>query len=112
MKQINNAYKTKNIELINEYLNEIPVLITELQNLEESFRKVWMSHNKSNGYEKIQIRLAGQRERWRELSRRLKELVEGRVTVIPEFDENCTLGEISTEISTGYIDLAAPNTRI
>lgn len=53
----------------------------------ESFRGMWLSRNKPFGLEVLQIRLAGQRERFRELAQRLEELVAGKRDAIPELDE-------------------------
>jgi hypothetical protein len=46
-----------------------------------------MRRNKPQGYEVIQLRLALQAIRHRELARRIDELLTGAVAVIPELDE-------------------------
>lgn len=55
--------------------------------LKESFRALWYSRGKSNGFEVMQIRLAGQKERLMELSRRLQEVSRGDAATIPELLE-------------------------
>ena len=54
---------------------------------ERDFRALWYARNKPQGYEVMQIRLAGQAARWRELARRLGDLAAGRCESIPELDE-------------------------
>ena len=53
----------------------------------ESFRRQWYNRNRPQGFEVIQIRLAGQRERYRELGKRLMELLSGTIDSIPELEE-------------------------
>ena len=57
------------------------------ERLEESWRRGWMRRNKPHGYEVIQMRLAQQAIRHRELARRIDELLTGSVTTIPELDD-------------------------
>jgi hypothetical protein len=54
---------------------------------EKAYRKTWYARNKTFGYEVMQIRLAGQTARWRELAMRLKDLEAGRIDSIPELEE-------------------------
>jgi hypothetical protein len=46
-----------------------------------------MRRNKPQGYEVLQIRLAQQTQRHRELVRRIEELLAGEVNSIPELDD-------------------------
>lgn len=55
--------------------------------LAASWRRGWMRRNKPQGFEVIQLRMAQQAERHRELARRIDELLEGQVASIPELDE-------------------------
>jgi hypothetical protein len=57
------------------------------ETLEASWRRGWMRRNKPQGYEVIQLRLAQQTIRHRELARRIDELLKGAVAAIPELDE-------------------------
>ena len=58
-----------------------------IDRLEQSWRRGWMRRNKPNGYEVLQLRLAQQAMRHRELARRVNELLDGAVASIPELDE-------------------------
>ena len=55
--------------------------------LEASWRQGWMRRNKPQGFEVIQIRLAQQAARHRELARRIEELLSGAIEAIPELDD-------------------------
>jgi hypothetical protein len=55
--------------------------------LAASWRRGWMRRNKPQGYEVIQLRLAQQATRHRELARRIDELLTGEVTTIPELED-------------------------
>ena len=52
----------------------------------DSFRRQWFRSYKSYGLELFQIRLGAQLERFRETSRRLRELLDGKVAAIDELD--------------------------
>jgi len=58
-----------------------------VEDLAASWRRGWMRRNKPQGFEVIQLRMAQQAERHRELARRLDELLTGVVDAIPELDE-------------------------
>ena len=58
-----------------------------VERFEANYRKQWYRRNKTYGYEVMQIRLAGQAARWKELSRRLQELADGVADTIPEVAE-------------------------
>lgn len=60
-----------------------------IEDLAASWRRGWMRRNKPQGFEVIQLRMAQQAERHRELARRLDELLSGEVATIPELDESC-----------------------
>lgn len=62
-------------------------VIQALDALMDSFRTQWFRRNKEAGFETIQIRLAGQKERYVELGRRLDALLNGSTASIPEMDE-------------------------
>jgi hypothetical protein len=54
--------------------------------LAASWREGWMRRNKPQGFEVIQLRLAQQAARHRELALRIEELLRGVVASIPELD--------------------------
>ena len=62
-------------------------MIKAVSAFEKSYRQLWYARNKTFGYEVMQIRLAGQAARWRELDLRLKELAGGKNSTIPELEE-------------------------
>ena len=62
-------------------------LAADFEELEASWRRGWMRRNKPQGYEVIQLRMAQQASRHRELGRRVDEWLTGVVTAIPELDE-------------------------
>jgi hexosaminidase len=62
-------------------------LARQVERFERHYRAVWYARNKPQGYEVMQIRLAGQAARWRELGRRLQDLADGICDSIPELTE-------------------------
>lgn len=82
------AYSKKNaakevakmLPLAEDYLKAIKKFAAEMRNM-------WMSHNKTFGYETIQIRLAGQVARAEEAVKRLTEFADGKAMSIPELDD-------------------------
>ncbi len=65
----------------------IQQIIADFTQAEESFRRQWYERGKVQGFEVMQIRLAGQRQRWCETARRLHEFLDGTVDDIPEITE-------------------------
>lgn len=66
---------------------DAPGVAALVEELARSYRGLWLARHQPFGLEVIQIRLAGQAERYRELARRIGEYLEGEVPTIPEFDE-------------------------
>lgn len=62
-------------------------LAPAIADLAASWRRGWMRRNKPQGFEVIQLRMAQQAERHRELARRIDELLAGQADAIPELDE-------------------------
>lgn len=58
-----------------------------LEQLQGTFRRQWYHRNKPFGFEVVQVRLAGLKERYREVSRLLSELLQAKRDRIPELDE-------------------------
>ncbi|MEK7413176.1 MAG: family 20 glycosylhydrolase, partial [Planctomycetota bacterium] len=69
--------------------NEALALVPMIDDLAASWRRGWMRRNKPQGWEVLQLRLAQQAERHRELARRIDELLNGEAQTIPELDERC-----------------------
>ena len=59
---------------------------------ETAFRAMWVSHNRPQGMETTQIRLAGASERAAECVRRLTDFAAGRADTIPELDDMAKVG--------------------
>ncbi len=82
-----NAYEKRDLSTLHVIAEKyIPDVITALEGLNESFRRQWLRGYKHYGLECIQIRLAGIRERYVELGRRLDEYLEGSADTIEELD--------------------------
>ena len=64
----------------------VPEVIAAFEAVDATFRRQWMRRNKPFGLEIMQIRLAGLRERYAELARRIDELLEGRIEKIDELE--------------------------
>lgn len=74
--------------------------MTALEALQIEHRNMWMTNNRPQGYETIQIRLAGMLERARECQRRLQDYANGQIPSIPELDDAIKLwGKYSTRIN-------------
>ncbi len=81
------AYAARDHDALRALHGLIRETIHALEALAESFRHQWLRHNKPFGLEVVQIRLAGQVARHRELAVRLCEHAEGKADAIPELDE-------------------------
>ena len=66
---------------------KIKPVVRALDQLHASFRRQWYRRNKPHGFETIQIRLGGQRQRYGELGARLEALRAGNIDAIPELNE-------------------------
>ncbi|MGI5922890.1 MAG: family 20 glycosylhydrolase [Lentisphaeria bacterium] len=69
--------------LADEGVNEV---IMRFQAFGDSFRRRWFQSCKSYGLELFQIRMGAQMERYRETSRRIGELLDGKAEAIDELD--------------------------
>ncbi len=82
-----NAYKKRDFSTLGVVAEKyVPEVIDALEGLNDSFRDQWFRGYKSYGLEIMQIRLAGLRERYAELARRIDELLEGRIEKIDELE--------------------------
>ena len=88
------AYKKRDFSTLGVVAEKyVPEMIDALEGLNDSFRDQWFRGYKSYGLEIMQIRLAGLRERYAELARRIDELLDGRIEKIDELElEPQTLG--------------------
>jgi hexosaminidase len=97
------AYSSNDLNSLKKIQETIPCLIEEIDKLIASFRKHWNLRYKRFGFEFINVRLGGQKERLNELYLRLGEAVSGMQNSIPELEE--TAGFIESSSST-YVQLA------
>ena len=82
------AYAGKDKKSLKAVREHIPDMLEMLEKLSKSFRGIWMARNKPFGFEVLQIRLAGLSARYRELERRLDDLLKKHIDSIPELDAN------------------------
>ncbi len=85
--QLDAAYAGRHRRRLAAVRAQIRPLLGVLDELHESYRRQWHRRNQPFGFETIQGRLGGQRQRWGELARRLDELATGQTASIPELDE-------------------------
>jgi hexosaminidase len=81
------AYASRKRGRLKNVVKEAEDLADLCQDLEETFRRQWMSRNKPFGFEVVQARMGALKHRILEVARRVGELVKGRVENIPELDE-------------------------
>jgi hypothetical protein len=83
------AYRKKDRRTLKKLTSRIPAVVADIQNMELSFRNMWLCHNKPEGLETIQARFGMLEARYRELTRRLNEYASGKIESIPEFEYKC-----------------------
>ena len=81
------AYQARDRGRMQMLLPEVGRIVELLEQLQGTFRRQWYRKNKPFGFEVVQIRLAGLRERYREIARLLSELMHQQRSCIPELDE-------------------------
>jgi hypothetical protein len=64
---------------------KLPEVLTAIKSLKASFRELWLKRYKPFGLEVIQIRLAGQEERWCEIGRLIEEFQAGNNEALSVF---------------------------
>jgi hypothetical protein len=84
---------------------QLRAAIGAFNKLSASFRRQWYRRNKPFGFETLQVRLGGQRQRLQELGTRLEELAIGRIDAIPELEAVAT--KTIGRFSGGWRHLAA-----
>lgn len=102
-------YAARDRGRLQHLMPEIGKLEALIDQLQGTFRRQWHRRNKPFGFEVVQIRLAGLRERYREISRLLSELLQSRRDHIPELDEALAAppaGLASVRIHSNYSRLA------
>lgn len=84
---LDKAYAKRDKKKLAEVRKEIPAMIRLIDRLHDSFRRQWYRRNKTFGFEMIQVRMGGIRQRYQELKDRLKELAAGRIDRIEELEQ-------------------------
>ena len=88
-RQLLASYKRRDYDTLEVIIHRyIPELLDTLDALLDSFRLEWMRSYKTWGFEVVQIKIAGLAERYRELSRRIEELLDGTASEIAELEIN------------------------
>lgn len=100
------AYGTRNKKQLADARKLIAKTIRATADFEKNCRKLWYERNKTFGYEVMQIRLAGQAARWRELDRRLQDLAGGKIDSIPELEEK-TVEPVGTNSTYRFLATAS-----
>ncbi len=103
------AYAAGDAKELYDARDDIRPLTGKMEDLEESFRAVWMATSKPFGFETVQIRMAGQIARLHELDRRLAEMRKSKHLIIPELEAN--RNRKAGRVNTSYKGVAA-GTRI
>ena len=84
------AYNKKDKQALRQIVCEIPEMIYLVEKTDAAFRTQWLRRNKPFGLDVMQIRFAGMARRYRELSLRITELLDGKIDVIEEFENRPT----------------------
>ncbi len=75
-RKLRTAKNTADMSQLTEIVEQnIPSLVTELRAFSELFRHQWLKKNKPFGLDVIQVRLAGQIERFEETARQIKDFI-------------------------------------
>lgn len=81
------AYKENNKEELKQLANvRIPTIYKKLEKFEKLLREQWFFENKTFGFDVIQIRLGGQKNRLIEAQNRVNEYLDGKITRIEELE--------------------------
>ena len=85
--QLCKAYNNRNLaELKTLSEAKTDAVLAAIDGLCQSFRRQWVRSYKYDGLEIMQIKLGGLKERYRETSRRIQELLAGKINSIPELE--------------------------
>ncbi len=107
--RLEEAYFKNDKRKLEKVRKMIPDVVRSIDKLLSSFRENWYLRNKPFGFEVLQIRLAGQKERFKEVDYRIKGYLAGRTDSIPELEEKTNT---ETQIGSRYDTLATGSTGI
>lgn len=108
--RIDEAYFRRDRSALGAAIVEIPAIVSRLEDLAGSWRQQWLERNRPFGLESLQIRLAGQIARYRELEQRLDDFIAGRIDSIPELKQRP--GEGAGQVGVNWRNLAGGSTII
>jgi hypothetical protein len=80
------AYAARDRSSLAALAEDIPQIVSLIDQLAASFRRRWLACCQPFGLEVIQIRFAGQAARYRELAQRITEYLAGEIETIAELD--------------------------
>jgi hypothetical protein len=106
--RIDDAYIHQDRIALGAAVAEIPAMVGRLDKLAASWRRQWLARNKPFGLETLQIRLAGQAARYRELAQRLDDFLAARIDSIPELTQESAAD--AGHIGVNWRDLASGST--
>ncbi len=114
--KIRKTYLERNILKLKEICDvDLKELINRIDNLQESYRKIWYKERKGQGFEVIDIRLGGVRSRVISTIYRLESYINNDIQVIEELEEdrliyNKLFNENSKQVSFNrYKDIVTQN---
>ncbi|NNM86955.1 MAG: family 20 glycosylhydrolase [Phycisphaerae bacterium] len=84
---LDRAYRRRNRPDLAKVVAKIRQVMKDVDRLLVSFRRQWFRRNKPFGFEVIQIRLAGKRQRYQELAARLRQFIAGEIERIEELEQ-------------------------
>lgn len=85
---LESAYASRNREELKKVAEETIAMVRCIDRVLASFRRQWLARNKSFGFETIQLRLGGLKQRYAELRERIEELLDGRIGSIEELEQD------------------------
>jgi len=89
--RLEEAYTARNPGQLQSLLGDAARLVELVEEVERTFRRQWLRRNKPFGLEVMQVRFGGLRQRYLEIGRLLREMVDGKRDSIPELDEGLSL---------------------
>jgi len=89
MNKLDEAYK-ENIEKLKTTVKLVARINSEIEEFILSFRSYQYNRYNPQGFEIFQIRLGGQKERFKEVELRIKEFISGKISSIPELHESAS----------------------
>lgn len=82
------AYKRKDNAELKRLIDEVlPLCFEKLNAFAAALRNLWYTDNKTFGFDVLQLRIGGQRERLKEVIMRVGEYLEGKIDRIEEFEQ-------------------------